>query len=206
MQVHERLDFRMNKYVGSLGGPASSRPACSHVCTHCGEDGTELLFSMTRDSVIQVTRDGKSENYRVQGVGGNVIHAELAEGSEQVELPPPPPEVWLVYKHGGAYHGGDALQGIYSSEEGAKDSVRFSVKEERASLARRLGRPETPHDDEEPALWWTRGHHWRYGGIPGEFHAEAGLANFVVKSYKVPEGYLPRTTWCKVPHLTEEES
>ena len=160
---------------------------------------------MIRDCVIQIARDGKDENYTVHGVGGKVIHADLAEGSEQIPLPPPPPEVWLVYKHGGAYCGADALQGIYSSEEGAKDSVRFSVKEERASLARRLGQPVTPHEDEEPELRWMRGHHWRYGVIPGEFHAEAGLASFVVKRYQVPEGYLPRTTWCKVPHRTEEE-
>ena len=196
----------MNKYVGSLGGPASSRPACSHACAHCGEGGTELLFSMTRDSVIQVTRDGKSENYRVQGIGGKVIHAELAEGSEQVELPPPPPEVWLVYKHGGAYNDGEPLQGIYSSEEGAKDSARFTIKRERQSLARRLGQPETPHEAEEPPLIWRPIHHERYGPIPGYFYAEAGLANLTVKKHKVPGAYLPDTTWCKVPHLTEDES
>lgn len=133
-----------------------------------------------------------------------MLHAELAEGSEQIPLPPPPPEVWLVYKHNGAYRSGDPLQGIYSSEEGAKESVRFSVKDERQSLARRLGQPETLHGDEEPVLTWQLGHHWRYGPIPGEYHAEAGLANFVVKSHKVPEGYLPDTTWCKVPMVTEE--
>ena len=197
----------MNKYVGALGGPASSRRACSHVCAHCGEDGTELLFSMTRDAVIQIVRDGKDENYTVRGVGGKVIHADLAEGSEQIPLPPPPPEVWLVYKHNGRYdHGMGPLQGIYSSEEGAKDSVRFAVKEERASLAERLGQPKTPHEAEEPVLRWHPVRHWRYGTIPGEFYAQAGLADFTVKKYKVPEGYLPRTTWCAVPHLTEEES
>jgi len=194
----------MGKYIGNLSGPRQKAPACPHECARCGKDGTELLFSMTRDAVIQITRDGKSENYRVQGVGGDVIHADLAEGSEQIPLPPPPPQVWLVYKHGGAYTG-DALQGIYSSEEGAKDSVRFAVKAERASLARRLGQPQTPHEDEEPPLTWQPGHHWRYGPIAGEYHAEAGLANFTVKSYQVPAGYLPKTTWCKVPHVTAED-
>lgn len=192
----------MSKYTGNLTGPRQKGRECPHECTNCGKDGTELLFSVIRDCDIQVNRDGKVEHYDVHGVGGSVIHAGLAEGNVQIELPPPPPEVWLVYKHGGAYMR-DGLQGIYSSEEGAKDSVRFQVKNERRSLARRLGQPETPHEDEEPVLVWQRGHHWRYGEIPGEFHAEAGLADFVVKRYKVPEGYLPQTTWCKVPMETE---
>jgi hypothetical protein len=198
----------MNTYTGRLTGiTPSPAPACNHQCAHCGKEDTNLLFSMIRNADVQITRDHRAEHYKVHGIAGTrpyVIHAEIT--GEQIEVPPPPPEVWLVYKHGGAYHnGGDSLQGIYSSEEGAKDSVRFSVKDERRSLARRLGQPETPHKAEEPELRWMRGHHWRYGDIPGEFHAEAGLADFTVKMYKVPEGYLPRTTWCKVPHSTEKE-
>jgi hypothetical protein len=156
----------VSKYIGSLTGAMPSAPACPHVCNRCGKSETDLLFSLTRNSVVQIVRDGKDENYSIRGVGGNTLHAELASGSEQIPLPPPPPEVWLVYKHGGGYRSGDPLQGIYSSEEGAKDSVRFSVKEERRSLAERLGQPATPHEEEEPALRWIPVSHWRYGVIP----------------------------------------
>lgn len=164
---------------------------------------------MLRDAEIQVARAGKAERYEVRGLAGEypyLIHADLAKDSEQVELPPPPPEVWLVYKHNGAYADGGPLQGIYSSEEGAKDSVRFSVKRERASLRQRLGFIMTPHHEEEPELKWQLVHHQRYGPIPGEYYTEAGLANFVVKSYKVPEGYLMDTKWCVVPHTTEADA
>jgi hypothetical protein len=198
------------RYTGNLTGPRSREQACAHTCSQCGKTGQELAFSMVRNAQITITRDGKTERYEVHGMGGEYpysIDADLAPGNEQIPLPPPPPEVWLVYKHGGAYgNGGDPLQGIYSTEKGAKDSVRFAVKQERASLAARLGQPETPHSEPEPELRWMRGHHWRYGPIPGEYHAEAGLANFVVKRYKVPEGYLPDTTWCVVPHTSEGEA
>jgi hypothetical protein len=186
-------------YIGSLGSEAPE-DSCDHTCSQCGKGGSNLMFDMTRRAEVTILRDGKLEHYRIRGLTGtSTMHAELVPGSGQVPLPPPPPEVWLVYKHGGSYDSGDPLQGIYSSEEGAKDSVRFSVKEERASLARRLGQPETPHEAEEPVLRWQPARHWRYGQIPGEFYAEAGLANYVVKSHQVPGGYLPQTTWCKVP-------
>ena len=196
-------------YTGNLTGSRTPRETCPHSCSQCGRSGQNLVFDMICEAEVSILRDGRTERYKVHGIAGEYpykIDADLAPGSEQIELPPPPPEVWLVYKSGGSYRDGDSLQGIYSSEEGAKDSVRFSVKEERASLARRLGQPVTDHSAEEPGITWMLGHHWRYGPIPGEYHAEAGLANYTVKCYKVPEGYLPRTTWCKVPHVTEPDA
>jgi hypothetical protein len=193
--------------IGKLGS-GSREETCAHSCSHCGKTGQALAFDMIRNAEVLVIRNYKAERYEVRQISGGYpysLNVGLAAGSVQIELPPPPPEVWLVYKYGGTYLSGDSLQGIYSSEEGAKDSVRFCVKQERASLARRLGQPETPHHAEEPELRWILGHHWRYGPIPDEYHAEAGLANFVVKKYSVPEGYLPDTTWCVVPHATEKE-
>jgi hypothetical protein len=186
----------MSTYIGRLDN-SPARDTCPHVCSQCGRSDTSLLFEMVRNCEIQVTRNGKSERYDPRGVAPGVIHADPIDDLPPV-IPPAPPEVWLVYKHGGRY-GTENLQGIYSSEEGAKESVRFAVKEERASLARRLGQPETSHDAPEPTLKWQLGHHSRYGAIPGEFHASAGLADFVVKRYKVEKAYLPDTKWCVVP-------
>lgn len=191
------------KYIGNLTGPRQERTnACPHLCAQCGRGGQELLFDAVRDHEISIVRGGKEERYEVRGVGGSVINADLAPGSIQVELPPPPPVVWIVYKHGGRYTR-DALQGIYSSEEGAMQSVRFAVKEERASLARRLGQPVTPHKDEEPVLTWSPVHWDKYGPIPGWWWTEAGLADFTIEKHSVPEGYLPDTDWCQVPMATE---
>lgn len=197
------------KYTGNLTGPRSREETCAHACSHCGKTGQVLAFDIIRNAEVQVVRNGKTERYEVHGMSGEYpysVDVDLASGSEQVPLPPPPPEVWLVYKHNGRYdHGMGPLQGIYSSEEGAKDSVRFAVKEERASLAERLGQPKIPHEAEEPPLLWHPVSHWRHGVIAGEFWASAGLADFTVKKYQVPAGYLPDTKWCVVPHTSEAE-
>jgi hypothetical protein len=206
----------MAKIIGNLTGPQNADPdPCHHECAHCGKKDTNLFFAMTRDAVataywINPLSPGLiTQDFRVKGISGGPPYGISLDpvSDEPPVIPPPPPEVWLLYKHGGRYHsGGDSLQGIYDSRDGAMEAARFAVKDERRSLAERLGQPMIPHHDEESVLKWQPGHHWRYGPIPGEYHASAGIADFCVKSYKVPAGYLPDTTWCKVPHVIEGES
>ena len=197
--------------IGNLSGAEPVRDACDHECAHCGKSGSELVFGMIRDAAVEAhwylpNHRTVTERFRVQQIAGSQPCGITLNpvSDEPPVIPPPPPEVWLVYKHGGYWSEGGPLQGIYSSEEGAKDSVRFSVRDERRSLARRLGQPEIPHDDEQPPLRWKPVHHVRYGMIPGEFCTEAGLASYTVKSYQVFPGYLPDVTHSKITHITEE--
>lgn len=201
------------EYIGSLTGTEDRprRETCAHECKHCGHGAHRLLADMILGMKAQVLWPNERgaglipEEFRVTGVGDGLNLKPVAD--KRPEIPPHPPEVWLVYRYHGRYdHGMGPLQGIYSSEEGAKHSVRFGAKEERASLAERLGQPKTPHDAEEPPLVWHGSRHWRYGPIPDEYWTEAGLATFIVKKYKVPEGYLPDTTWCKITHVKEEDA
>lgn len=213
IKVPVEVEVNVAEYTGSLTGTEDRprRETCQHECKHCGQGAHRMLADMVLGMEAEVLWPNERggglipEKFRVTGVGGGLHLKPVAD--KRPEIPPPPPEVWLVYKHGGRYdHGQGPLQGIYSDEDGAKDSVRFVVKEERRSLQERLGQPVTEHGDEEPPLVWKHVRHWRHGVIPNEFWATAGLADFTVKKYKVPEGYLPDTKWCKVPHVTEEEN
>lgn len=158
-------------------------------CDTCGKTGGELLFEMTRDAVVSVRRaDNCYEKLHIRGVGGGPPYSLDAEpiDPEPLVIPVPPAQVYLVYQHGGTRHYNGPLMGIYADKESAQKSVIYWAKDERHSLARRLGiKPPLPwaEDDQEPE--WGPVHQGKYGPIPDWSFCQAGLATFTIEKHDV---------------------
>lgn len=154
----------------------------------CGKSGHELLWDMTRHMEIQVTRNGKGERYRITGITGtSVLHADPLDKTEPA---PPPACVYLLYKHKMASP--SHLEGVYASQEKAKDSAHYWARSERMSWAELLEKEMSWEDSDQPLEWrpmmtadcrnWT-----------SSVCARAGTTTFVIDVREVQDGPLRHT-------------
>jgi hypothetical protein len=170
-------------------------PSCHQVfapgtakCDQCGKSGGSLVFDLTREYEIHISRDGKSERYHIGGVGGKVLYGELI--GEQYPAPPPA-YVYILYKRDGRISPTGMID-VYATQDKAKDSAHYWARSERQEWAALIERSMTWEQTDVP-LEWRRMMTADCRNWSSSVCARAGTARFVIDVHKVNDGPLRHT-------------